>query len=119
MELKNGYKKVYETADGMFATKNIVCDPKVDTELTEGMLNAEVGNGIFVYEHRGKIYFSDTGIPKYNEEGDSLDPDSRLLDKVTIEGYTEPAAASLDPEDDPVTNTNEDPEDEPTGTEED
>jgi hypothetical protein len=86
MDLKNGYKKVYETAEGVFATKNNTCDPSVDSELAEGMLNKILPSGAFVYEKNGKIYVvSNGGLPSFDENGESLDLDTELFDMVTIQ----------------------------------
>lgn len=63
MNLQNGYKKIYEkTADGtrtFYATKNAVCDPKVDDKIVE----ATIGEYKLIYEKDGKFYGSKTGIP--------------------------------------------------------
>ena len=86
MDLKNGYKKVYETAEGVFATKNNTCDASVDTQLAEGMLNKMLPSGAYVYEKNGKIYATSNGsLPSFDENGESLDYDTELLDKVAIQ----------------------------------
>jgi hypothetical protein len=86
MELKNGYKVIYEVAaDGkrtFYATKNIKCDPTVDDKIVE----AAIGEYKLVYEKDGNFYGSTTGIPA---EGDYCFEDFK---KVFVEGYTSPAA---------------------------
>ena len=109
MDLKNGYKKVYETTEGMFATKNNTCDPSVDSELVEGMINKMLPSGTFVYEKNGKIYMASNGsLPSFDENGESLDQDTKLLDIVTIEQENEPAPTPITPEDEPSGNPEDD-----------
>ncbi len=63
MDLKNGYKVIYEKiADGtrtFYATKNVKCDPTVDDKIVE----AEIGKYKLIYEKGGRFYGSESGIP--------------------------------------------------------
>ena len=63
MNLQNGYKVIYEKiADGkrtFYATRNVKCDPSVDTKLVE----ATIGEYKLIYEKNGRFYGSETGIP--------------------------------------------------------
>ena len=63
MELKNGYKVIYEKiADGtraFYASENVKCDPTVDDKIIE----AEIGKYKLVYEKAGRVYGSESGIP--------------------------------------------------------
>lgn len=76
MELKNGYKVIYEqTADGkrtFYATKTATCDPTVDDMIVE----ATIGEYKLVYEKNGRVYGSKTGVPaegdKYFTEFDKV-----------------------------------------------
>lgn len=110
MDLKNGYKKVYETTKGMFATKNNTCDPSVDSKLANGMLNKTLRSGEYVYEKNGKIYTTLNGVPSFDKNGESLDQDTELLDRVTIEQENEPSPTSVTPEDETSSNPGDDDE---------
>lgn len=67
MKLQNGYKVIYEkTAEGkrtFYATENVVCDPAVDTKITE----ATIGEYKLIYEKDGQIYGSTVGVPTEND----------------------------------------------------
>ena len=79
MDLKNGYKVIYEKiSDGtrtFYATKNIKCDPTVDEKIIE----AEIGKYKLIYEKNGSFYGSTTGIPA---EGDHCFEDFDKVFKV-------------------------------------
>ncbi len=90
MDLKNGYKVIYEKiADGtrtFYATKNIKCDPTVDDKITE----AEIGKYKLIYEKAGRFYGSESGIPA---EGDFC---FESFDKVFVETDTNVAPAAVE-----------------------
>jgi hypothetical protein len=83
MDLKNGYKVVYEKiADGkrtFYATKNVKCDPTVDDVIVE----ATIGEYKLIYEKDGKFYGSISGIPA---EGDFCF-ETENFKKVFVDGY--------------------------------
>jgi hypothetical protein len=93
MELKNGYKVIYEKiADGtriFYATKNTKCDPTVDDKIVE----AKIGEYKLIYEKAGQFYGSTTGIPA---EGDYC---FEGFDRVFVkeEAGNEPDAANEEP----------------------
>lgn len=104
MDLKNGYKVIYEkVADGVrtfYATKNVKCDPKVDDKIVE----AEIGKYRLIYERDGQFYGSETGIPA---DGDFCFED---FNKVFVETTTEPKAISEDEPAVPVVEPEREPE---------
>ena len=79
MDLKNGYKVIYEkvtkndevTTKTLYATKDAVCDPTTD----EDVAVAEFVDGAYklIYEKDGKIYGSETGIPTADDKTICLD----------------------------------------------
>jgi hypothetical protein len=91
MDLKNGYKVIYEkTTSGtrtFYATKNNKCDPTVDDKIIE----AEIGKYRLIYEKDGRFYGSETGIPA---EGDFC---FEAFDRVFVEDTAEPAVANDEP----------------------
>ena len=92
MILQNGYKVIYEKiADDtrtFYATKNVTCDPTVDTKLVE----AKIGEYKLIYEKDGRFYGSATGIPA---EGDYC---FEGFDKVFKVDVAEPAAVANEEE---------------------
>lgn len=88
MELKNGYKVIYEKiADGtrtFYATKNVKCDPKVDNMIVK----AEIGEYRLIYEKNGQFYGSESGIPT---DGDHcfVEFDEVFAEKSTSEASIE------------------------------
>lgn len=65
MELKNGYKVLYEVIDGN--TRTFYADKRDGSDVTTvGAFN--IGDYKLVYEIGGKIYGSKTGIPAENDD---------------------------------------------------
>lgn len=71
MDLKNGYKVIYEKASEgkrtFYASKTNVCDPTVDTEIAS-FEDAEY-RGRMIFEYDGKFYISAGKVPTYDEDG--------------------------------------------------
>jgi len=107
MDLKNGYKVIYEkAADGVrtfYASKNVKCDPTVDDKIVE----AEIGKYRLIYEKAGRFYGSETGIPA---DSDYCFED---FDKVFVEAMAEPTAIAEDEAVTPVVEPTVEPEIEP------
>lgn len=88
MNLKNGYKVVYEkAADGkrvFYASKTgLFADAE---QLGEEF---EIGKYKLIYEKDGKFYGSETGIPAYDENGIPTDKHFDAFDKVFVEAEGE------------------------------
>jgi hypothetical protein len=83
MDLKNGYKVIYEKAAdkkrAFYASKTGLFE---DAELISDEI--AIGGYKLIYEKKGKFYGSTTGFPA--EEDACL----TFLDKVFVEGYVEP-----------------------------
>lgn len=82
MDLKNGYKVIYEKAkEGkrtFFASKSNSYPNAEDTELVS-FTDADYA-GRFLYEYKGKFYVTEAGkLPAYDENG--VPTDSLLSDK--------------------------------------
>lgn len=105
MDLKNGYKVIYEkTADGkraFYASKTGVF---ADAEL---IAEATIGEYKLIYEKNGNFYGSATGIPA-NDDHCFED-----LKAVFVEGYSKAANAAVESEA-PIANpvVEDEPEDE-------
>ena len=115
MNLKNGYKVVYEKASEgkrtFYASKSGVCDPTVDTQLGETFTDADFA-GKVIYEYKGSFYVSTGATPAYDENGVPTDERLSAFDEVfvateTAEETVEEGTEVTDPE--APTNT-EDPE---------
>lgn len=86
MNLQNGYKVIYEkTSEGkraFYASKTgLFADAELITEAT-------IGEYKLIYEKNGRFYGSTTGLPTDN------DYCFEAFNKVFVEGYEEPAAAT-------------------------
>lgn len=123
MDLKNGYKVIYEkvtkndevTTKTLYATKDAVCDPTTD----EDVAVAEFVDGAYklIYEKDDKIYGSETGIPTADDKTICLDGFNTVFventktdsdtesgdDKGTSEENTETPVVPEVPAEDPVT----------------
>jgi len=109
MELKNGYKLIYEVVENgvrkFRASKTGV--PAVDDYV---ITSNTIGTNKLVYEYKGNFYGTgDKFIPTYNEDGTPADT-ALISDEAFAEVFveaTEPVAASVEPE------ASEEPEKEP------
>lgn len=119
MDLKNGYKVIYEnvtkndevTTKTLYATKDAICDPTTN----EDVAVAEFVDGAYklIYEKDGKIYGSETGIPAADDKTVCLDGFNKVFveetetesgdDKGTSEENTETPVVPEVPAEDPVT----------------
>ena len=116
MELKNGYKVIYEKiADGtrtFYATKNVKCDPTVDDKIIE----AEIGKYKLIYEKAGRFYGSETGIPADGDfcfEGFDkvfVEADNTTSVEEPANSTEEPTTPAVEPDNEPEVPAN--PEDE-------
>jgi len=129
MDLKNGYKVIYEiAADGkrtFYAATSEVYPTRdaegkiIDTELAS--FNDADFVGKTIYEYAGKFYVSKGAIPEYDENGMPKDTIIEGFDKVFVEDAgNEPDAVNetpvtpvAEPVVDPVVEENETPEVEP------
>ena len=88
MELRNGYKVIYEKAKNgqrtFYASKTNTCNPASDDEIASFVDNNFAGK--VIYEHAGKFYVSAETLPAYNEEGMPTDACiSDAFDQVFVE----------------------------------
>ncbi len=98
MDLKNGYKVIYEiAADGkrtFYAAMSEVYPTRNEAgEITDTVLatfdDADFA-GKTIYEYAGKFYVSKGALPEYDENGMPKDTLIEGFDKVFVEGYVEP-----------------------------
>lgn len=87
MNLRNGYKVIYEKAEGgkrtFFASKSNAYPAADDIELAS--FNDEDYRGKVIYEYKGKFYVSTGAVPAYNENGEPTDTVIEGFDKVFVE----------------------------------
>ncbi len=87
MELKNGYKVIYEVAaDGkrtFYASKSNVYPAAGDVELASFTDADYVGK--VIYEYKGDFYVSTGSVPAYDEAGVPTDTKIAGFDKVFVE----------------------------------
>lgn len=93
MELKNGYKLIYEVVvDGVRsfrASKTgapVVGNEDLDIEL----FSSKIGEYKLVYEYKGNLYGATAGVPTYDENGMPMDKcltDTENFKRVFVEGY--------------------------------
>jgi hypothetical protein len=100
MDLQNGYKVLYEVAaDGMrtfYASKS---GTFADAEPIGDAF--EIGKYKLVYEKNGKIYCSETGVPKFDENGEPTDFVAEGFSQVFVDSngaVNTPSYASVHPE---------------------
>lgn len=112
MELKNGYKLIYEVVvDGVrsFRASKTGAPVVGDEELDIELFSSKIGEYKLVYEHKGNLYGATTGVPTYDENGVPMDKcitDTENFKRVFVEGY-EVAAAAVVEEDDGEDETEE------------
>ena len=84
MNLKNGYKVIYEQAAGgkrdFYASKSVTY-PNED-DLVIASFNDEAFRGKLIYERDGKIFVSDKSMPTYDENGNPADTVIEGFDKI-------------------------------------
>lgn len=84
MNLKNGYKVIYEkVADGertFYASKSGVF---ADAEQIGEAI--EIGKYKLIYEKNGKIYCSENSVPAFDENGEPTDTTLEGFDKIFVE----------------------------------
>jgi len=84
MNLQNGYKVIYEkTADGertFYASKS---GTFADAEQIGEAI--KIGKYKLIYEKNGKIYCSESNVPKFNENGEPTDTAIEGFDKIFTE----------------------------------
>ena len=101
MNYKNGYKVVYEVAaDGkrtFYATKSNAY-PSEDDVVLASFNDADFA-GKTIYEYKGEFYVSTGAVPAYNEDGTPKDEKIKGFKKLFVEGDSEEATESVDPED--------------------
>ena len=126
MNLQNGFKVVYEkAAEGkrtFYATKTGLCNPEIDTQLGDTLVDADY-KGKMIYEHKGNFYVSTGKTPVYDENGIPTDTSLTIFNEVFTnskldntennqnkENEVEP---ELEPEEVPEEVPEEEPEEEP------
>lgn len=93
MELKNGYKLIYEVVvDGVRSFRaSKTGAPVVDNEeLDIELFKTKIGEYKLVYEYKGNLYGATEGIPAYDENGVPADvclTDTENFRRVFVEGY--------------------------------
>jgi hypothetical protein len=97
MELKNGYKLIYEVVEEDGDGKKVrsfkaskECFPTAE-DIT--ITSTAIGSNKLVYEYKGRFYGTGTNsVPTYNEDGTPADEPIKTIDdnfeKVFVEGYT-------------------------------
>ena len=87
MELKNGYKVIYEkAADGkrtFYASKSNAYPAAEDVVLAS--FNDADYKGKVIYEYKGDFYVSTGSVPAYDEDGVPTDTKIEGFDKVFVE----------------------------------
>lgn len=84
MKLQNGYKVLYEVAadgkrtfyaskTGVFADADQIGEP------------VEIGKYKLVYEKNGKVYFSESKVPTFDENGEPTDKAAEGFDEIFVE----------------------------------
>ncbi len=93
MELKNGYKVIYEKAANgertFYASKS-----GTFTDAEQIGEAVEIGKYKLIYEKNGKIYCSESGVPAFNENGEPVDVTVEGFDKVFVK-TEEPSGDSI------------------------
>lgn len=105
MELKNGYKVIYEVVDNEDATRTFYAVNKEGQ--AEEIFAATIGQYSLVYEKDGKLYGSEKRVPT---DKDAL---INAFDKVFVEATDEavtPAPAAVEDDAEPVASEPEVPE---------
>ena len=93
MELKNGYKVIYEkAADGKRTFYGSKLGTFTDAEQIGEAI--EIGKYKLIYEKNGKIYCSESNVPNFNENGEPADTIIEGFDKVFVE-TEDPTSDSL------------------------
>ena len=84
MELKNGYKVIYDkAANGKRAFYASKSGAFTDAEQIGEAI--EIGKYKLIYEKNGKIYCSESSVPNFNENGEPVDIAVEGFDKVFVE----------------------------------
>ena len=86
MNLQNGYKVIYEEAEGgkrTFYTSKSTAYPNED-DVVIASFNDEDYRSKVIYEHKGKFYVSTGAVPAYGENGEPADTAIEDFDKVFI-----------------------------------
>jgi hypothetical protein len=98
MELKNGYKVIYEVAaDGkrtFYASKSNVYPTTEDVEIAS--FNDADYKGKVIYEYKGDFYVSAGSIPAYNENGVPTDNKITEFEKIFCEHVDNDANGKCD-----------------------
>lgn len=101
MNLQNGYKVIYEKADGserVFYASKSTGYPAADDVKLASFNNADF-IGKVVYEHNGKLYVSTGTVPAYDENGEPTDTVIEGFEEVFIEAAVNtPSHAPIYPE---------------------
>lgn len=121
MDLKNGYKVIYEIAAD---SKRTFYASKLDSEKVPGGVDPEHDTvlayfddadfaGKTIYEYKGKFYKSTGSIPAYDENGIPTDEEITGFEEVFVEKTEESEEPEESGEEDPVEPTAEEPGNEP------
>lgn len=104
MDFQNGYKVVYEKAEGgkrtFYAAKSAIYPSDADVELAS--FNDADYKGKVIYEYKGNFYVSTGSIPAYDENGVPTDARIEGFDEVLKAKEEVVAPVVEEPEEEPA-----------------